>query len=279
MTARYFAPRHLDEALALMRSGAVSVVAGGTDFYPALGRARVKHDLVDITGVQNLRGIQADDQGWTRIGAATTWSDIAGADLPPCFTALQEAAREVGSIQIQNTGTVGGNLCNASPAADGIPPLLILDAEVEVAGGGDHRRLPLAEFITGVRETTLEPGEMLVAVHIPPQPDNSGTAFEKLGARRYLVISIAMTAAMVVLDRDGRIAEARVAVGSCSAVAQRLSGLESHLAGRRPDTPGILDAHLAPLTPISDIRADAGYRSEAAAEQIARAIERAAAHG
>ena len=280
MTPRYHFPDDVEEALALIQSGSVSVIAGGTDFYPAQQRRPVRCDLVDITRIQGLKGIRFRDDGWIRIGAATTWTDIARADLPDCFTALREAAFEVGSVQIQNAGTIGGNICNASPAADGIPPLLILDAEIEIASGSGSRRVPLSEFVTDVRRTVLAPDELLTAVHIPPQPERCGTAFCKLGARRYLVISIVMTAALVVLDSEDRIAEARIAVGSCSAVAQRLAALESHLIGQRPDAVVLEDRHLQPLSPISDVRADAGYRMEAALEQVKRAIVRgAAAHG
>ncbi|MEM7210702.1 MAG: FAD binding domain-containing protein [Pseudomonadota bacterium] len=276
MSAQYLVPTGIDEALSLMASRSVSVVAGGTDYFPAQQRLPVRKDILDITRIPDLAGIQRLADGSVRIGATTSWTEIIRAELPPCFTALKQAAREVGSVQIQNAGTVGGNICNASPAADGIPPLLILDAEVEISGAAEARRLPLESFVTAVRQTALQPGELLSALHIPAQPEGAASAFQKLGARRYLVISIAMTAALIALDSNGRIAGARVAVGSCSAVAQRLRALEADLVGQQVDKVQISASHLAPLSPISDVRADAGYRSEAAAEQVQRAIVQAA---
>ena len=155
-------------------------------------------------------------EGW-RLGATTTWAELIEAPLPPLFDGLKQAAREVGGRQIQNAGTVAGNLCNASPAADGVPPLLALDAEVELAGRAGTRRLPLAAFITGNRRTVLAPGELLVAIHVPKPAHDARSAFLKLGARRYLVISIAMAAATLEIE-DGRVADARA---SPSAPARR----------------------------------------------------------
>ena len=126
-----YRPQALDRALAFLGEGPAAVVAGGTDVFPALGLRPAPARVLDLTAVEGLRGISRAGDGW-RIGAATTWTDVVRADLPPLFDALKQAARQVGSIQIQNAGTVAGNLCNASPAADGVPPLLALDAEVEL---------------------------------------------------------------------------------------------------------------------------------------------------
>ena len=168
----------------------------------------------------------------------------------------------MGGRQIQSRASVGGNLCNASPAADGVPPLLALDAEVELAGPSGTRRLPLASFITGNRRTALGPGELMVAIHVPRPAHDARSAFLKLGARRYLVISIAMAAATLEID-GGRIAVARVAVGACSAVARRLPALEAALIGAPVDPRlgnRIDKAQLAPLSPIDDVRGSAAYR-------------------
>src|SRR5262249_4116921 len=128
----YLRPTSLDEALrALTRPW--TVLAGGTDFYPArVGRA-IDENVLDIGGIAALRGITEQSEGW-RLGATTTWSELTETSLPPLFDGLKQAAREVGGRQIQNAGTIAGNLCNASPAADGAPPLLALGAEVELAG-------------------------------------------------------------------------------------------------------------------------------------------------
>ena len=189
----YLRPHCLAEALTALARPHV-VLAGGTDFYPArVGRA-IGEDVLDIGGIAILRGISADRAGW-RLGATTTWSELIESDLPPLFDGLKQAAREVGGRQIQNAGTLAGNLCNASPAADGVPCLLALDAEIEIAGPAGSRRLPLRQFITGVRRTALAPGELVVAIHVPRPRHEARSAFLKLGTRRYLVISIAMAAA------------------------------------------------------------------------------------
>ena len=271
----YHRVRSLAEALELKaRYGRdLKILAGGTDVYPAkatrAGWGDRRHPaLLDISGIGSLRGITAIPDGW-KIGALTTWTDIVRADVPAQFDGLKSAAREVGGIQIQNRGTIAGNICNASPAADGVPPLLTMDAEVELASLGGMRRLPLSEFLTGYRQTGLAANEIVTAIR---GPDLAGRGrFMKLGARRYLVISIVMAAGLVELSSDGVIVDARLAVGSCSAVAQRMPGLEAALVGQRLATlslDGLDDGALDQLQPIDDVRATAEYRRQMAAELI-----------
>jgi CO/xanthine dehydrogenase FAD-binding subunit len=273
----YLRPRGLEEALqALTRP--FTVLAGGTDFYPArVGRA-VTEDVLDIAGIAALRGISETPAGW-RLGATTTWSELVEVDLPPLFDGLKQAAREVGGRQIQNSGTIAGNICNASPAADGVPALLALDAEVELASREGARRLPLASFITGVRMTARQPGELVVALHVPRPQAEARSAFLKLGARRYLVISIAMASTLVEVE-DGKVKAARVAVGACSPVAQRLPALEQALVGAAVDArlgQRVAPSHLAPLSPIDDVRGSAGYRREVAMVLLRRLLSKVAA--
>lgn len=269
----YLRPRGLDEALqALTRP--CTVLAGGTDFFPARVGQTVTEDVLDIAGIADLRGISLGPAGW-RLGATTTWSELVEADLPRLFDGLKQAAREVGGRQIQNAGTLAGNICNASPAADGVPPLLALDAAVEIASRSGTRRVPLQDFITGIRQTCLRPGELVVALHVPCPRREARGAFVKLGARRYLVISIAMASAVLEID-DGRVAAARVAVGACSPVARRLIDLERRLAGAPVDgrlADLVEPAHLAPLSPIDDIRGSAGYRSDAVLVLVRRLLQ------
>ncbi|MDP3264559.1 MAG: FAD binding domain-containing protein [Tabrizicola sp.] len=265
-------PQTLHEAVAALRSGPARVLAGGTDLYPGAG-TQLSGPILDLTAITDLRGIVAF-AGGMRIGAATTWTAIAEAGLPPALHALQQAARHVGGRQIQNAGTLGGNLCNASPAADGVPPLLAADAEVELVSATGTRRMRLGSFLTGPRQTALRPGELLVAVHIPPSGLTGRSTFLKLGARSHLVISIVMVAARVVLD-GGRVVSAAIAVGSCSATAQRLPLVEAALIGTTPDAAPsrIRPADVASaLSPIDDIRATAAYRLTAATELVTRAV-------
>ena len=272
----YAQPRTIEEATRAMAAEGALAVSGGTDVYPAhVGKPMVR-PLVDLSRVEGLRGITETADGY-RFGAATTWTDIVKASLPPAFDGLKAAAREVGSIQIQNRGTIAGNLCNASPAADGVPPLLTLDARVELASAAGRRVLPLGDFITGYRRTALMPGEIVTAVLVPKPSPSARSAFVKLGARRYLVISILMAAAIVETDAQGRIARAAVAVGAASPVAQRLPDLEAEVLGVTGKPSALVAArHLAGLSPIDDVRATAAYRLEAALAAIGEALDAAA---
>ena len=273
--SNYLKPRTLDEAVSLLAGSDAQILSGGTDFYPALGEKLPQGTIVDVSALRELRGISISADH-IRIGGLTTWTEVIRAPLPRCFDALKAAAREVGSVQIQNRGTVAGNLCNASPAADGVPPLLVLDAVVELISAAGRRQMPLAEFIVGNRKTLRRPDEVLSGILIPRTAEDSSSVFLKLGARRYLVISISMVAALIQRDDVGRIAEARLAVGSCSARARRLRDLEKNLAGL-PCAPGIGDrvteAHLSSLSPIDDVRATAEYRRDASRILVRRALE------
>ena len=271
----YFRPGTLDEAVQVLAAHGGQILSGGTDFFPALGDRRVTSPVLDVSGIAEIKGITLDADS-VRIGGLTTWSEVIATPLPRSFDALKSAAREIGAIQIQNRGTVAGNLCNASPAADGVPPLLALDAEVELASAAGWRRVPLSDFIVGNRKTLRRADEILTAVIVPRTLDEARSAFLKLGARRYLVISIAMVAAVVKTDRAGLVAEARIAVGSCSVKAQRLVALERALVGA-PARPGLGSVaavqHLSSLSPIDDVRATADYRNDAALTLVGRALE------
>ncbi|MEM6887098.1 MAG: xanthine dehydrogenase family protein subunit M [Pseudomonadota bacterium] len=268
----YQRPDTLQAALNVLSTGGWRIAAGCTDLFPSTASKQLQGPVLDITGIASLRGI-ARDTGCVRIGAATTWADIIRADLPAAMNGLKLAAREVGAMQIQNRGTLVGNLCNASPAADGVPPLLTLDAEVELQAASGNRRLPLSDFIKGPRQTALEPGELVTAIRVPQTALEGSGHFLKIGARTYLVISVAMTAARISV-RERIVTQAALAVGSCGPVATRLPEVEAALIGRPLDPARILDATVAKaIKPIDDIRADAGYRHTSAAEVLRRTVE------
>ena len=277
----YSAPNSAKEALAALKTSNPRIAAGCTDFFPAMRAGPLGRDILDLTRIKSLRGITQTAEGW-RIGATTTWTDIVNAPLPAAFDALKQAAREVGSLQIQNRGTVAGNICNASPAADGMPPLLALDAEVEIVSADNTRRVPLSQFVTGVRKIDLAADELVQAILIPKRPDDEVSAFIKLGSRKYLVISIVIVAANMQV-RNGIIQSARVAVGACSPVAQRLPALESLIQGMAVNDIAGLDFNapdlFAPLSPIADVRGSAAYRMRATAELCRRTLLRAAMGG
>lgn len=268
----YVRPQSLSEAVAHAARGA-RVLAGGTDIYPLTPEQDLAGPVVDIAGLPGMRGMSSSPVG-LRIGACTTWADVATADLPPGLAALAVAARQVGGRQIQTAGTVGGNLCKASPAADGVPPLLACDAEVELAGPAGTRRLALAGFLTGPRRTALGPGEVLVAVHLPAAGLAGRSTFMKLGARAYLVISIVMVSVRLVVA-GGVVEKAAVAVGSAAPTARRLPLVERALQGVPVARAGdaVCDADVAAgLAPIDDIRATAAFRLKAAAVLVRRAL-------
>lgn len=273
--SRYLRPDTLAAALEALGQHPCAILAGGTDFYPARVGRPVTDDLLDITAIPELHGVEDQGDHW-RIGAAATWTDVSAAPLPTAFEALRLAGREIGGAQIQNAGTVCGNLCNASPAADGVPALLALGASVEVRHAGGTTALPLDQFILGPRRTRLEPGQLVTAVLIPTPARDAVSGFTKLGARRYLVISIVMAAASLEFAGDGRIAAARVAVGACSPVARRLPDLEQALIGADAGADWgsrVRPEHFTGLSPIDDVRADRAYRLDAARTVVSRLLE------
>ena len=271
----YYFPKSLTEALDILDRYDSLIVAGGTDFFPSLIRGRALNRIVDLTGIKDLKGIAPSKSGW-RIGAATSWTEIVNTPLPHCFDGLKAAAREVGSIQIQNSGTIAGNLCNASPAADGVPPLLALDARVEITSANGNRTLALSDFVLGPRKVDLRQGELVTAIFVPALPETAGGSFQKLGSRKFMVISIAMVAAVVVVDGNGAIDYIRIAAGSCSPVARRLPRLEAALSGLSANQVHEFliteSKHFPELSPISDVRGSAEYRIDAVAELCRRVV-------
>jgi CO/xanthine dehydrogenase FAD-binding subunit len=290
--AHWQRPTELRQALAALAGGGWQVLAGGTDFYGARVGRPLPPAVLDLTGIAALRGISpprqspaassADGGQLWWIGATTTWSDIARAQLAPLFHGLVQAAREVGGVQVQNRGTVGGNLCNASPAADGAVMLMALQAEVELRAFDRVRRLPLSRFLRGVRSTALAPGELLTAVHVPARSPRAWSRFLKLGHRRYLVISVVMVGVLLDFDRDDRVTACGIAVGACAPTALSLSGLEQALLGqpraRLADCAQVWLAAdgLQALAPIDDVRGSGAYRREMAAVAIGRLLREAA---
>lgn len=270
----FLRPGTLDEALEALAHTHGTILSGGTDLFPALTGGQLKGPVIDISAVAELKGVHSTDSHF-RIGGRTTWSELLAAQLPSGFDGLRAAAREIGSIQIQNQATVAGNICNASPAADGVAALLALDAEVVLASRNASRTVPLSDFVQGNRKTLRRPDEILTETRIPRRWENAASSFLKLGARRYLVISIVMVAANLVVGPDRRVREASICIGSCSPKAVRLPELEAALTGAPVDflMAKVLKAEFfSRLSPIDDIRATAAYRLEAAQTLVRRAL-------
>ena len=245
-------PRTLDEALRLRadRPGAVPI-QGGTDLMVELNFDRRRPDvMINLNEVQELRG-------WSlRLASGLTYSEIEHSELASLLPALAEASRTVGSPQIRNRGTIGGNLGTASPAGDALPPLLIEGAQVELASVRGSRRLPLDGFLLGVKRNALAEDELIVAVHV--RASGAPQTFMKIGPRNAMVIAVCSLALVVEGD------EARAAFGSAAPVATLVTG----------PVDGLAERVACAASPIDDVRGTAAYRRHALRVLAARALER-----
>ncbi len=255
-------PRTLEDALRIKAEhlGAVPI-QGGTDVMVALNFDRARPDaLLNLNEVEELRGWSRTDGG-VRLGAGLTYTEAMHGELAELMPALAEAARTVGSPQIRNRGTIGGNLGTASPAGDALPPLLIEGAEIEVAGQRGTRRLPLSEFLLGVKRNALAEDELIVAAHV--EPSGGPQTFMKVGPRNAMVIAVCSLA--VVVDRAR--GEIRGSFGSAAPVA----GLVVCPLDEADDFPERL---AAAASPIDDVRGTAAYRRHALRVLAGRALQR-----
>jgi CO/xanthine dehydrogenase FAD-binding subunit len=228
-------PVSLGEALKHMAVPGAKPLAGGTDLIIDLREGACEaRNLVDLTRVKELDYIR-ESGGRIRIGAMTHHTDLVTSDLIKTKApVLSEAASLVGSVQIRNLGTVGGNICNASPGADTATPLLALGAEATISSSGRVRTIPLGEFFAGPKRTSLNPGELLTELSFPTPPAGSGGAFQKLGRRKGCTLSLINIAAYVELDGD-TCSEVRVAVGACAPTPVRITDVEEMLKGKKMD--------------------------------------------
>ena len=259
----YYRPNKINDALNSLSKQKLTIAAGCTDLLPSTQEDNLGNDILDVSGIKSLRNITFEN-GFRKIGSGVTWTDLVeNNDLPKCYDMLKECSLQIGSRQIQNLGTIGGNLCNASPAADGVPCLLSLDASIELLSVNGKRVLKLEDFIKGSRKTELQNDEILSAILIPKEAELGNSSFLKLGARKYLVISIAMIACKLNLKND-IISDIAISIGSCSAVAKRITSLENLLIGKSIKdelTTIILNFNYEKyLSPINDIRGTNLYR-------------------
>ncbi|MFZ5475832.1 MAG: FAD binding domain-containing protein [Myxococcota bacterium] len=252
-------PKSLPEALAMRASNPTAMpIAGGTDVMVFLEAGQIDPPgFLDLWGLPELGGVTPE-----RIGAGATWTQVARCEGLP--RALRDCALTVGAAQIQNRGTVGGNIVNASPAGDSLPLWLALDAELEVASTRGARRIPADRFWTAYRKTALAPDELLVAVHIPPV--RGEVAYRKVGTRLAQAISKVVLGARIVVE-GGVVTEARVALGSVAPVPVRCARVEAALVGK-PVDPSAADLVGDDIAPIDDIRSTAAYRRRVAANVI-----------
>ena len=267
----------VDEALALLagREGS-RPVAGGTDLAVVLAdNLAAPPLLVDVAGIPALRGVRRTADGMS-IGAAATIAEIAARpDLPAC---LGQGARAIGSPQIRNLATIGGNVCNASPCGDTLSPLVALDAAFVLASRAGSRTVPAGQFFVGPKKTVLAAGELLVEIRIPAARLAGRSAFRMIGKRNGQAISQVNTAVWVAVE-GGVIREARASVGSVAPVPLRLAVTERLLAGKpvaKLDLAAVLTAVDAEIAPISDVRASLEYRRLVTRSLFADALREAA---
>ena len=272
MMLNYYRPENLNDGLVALSENSWTLLAGGTDFYPARVGKHINEKVMDLTGIRELRSIrETDDQIY--IGALTTWTDIVNSNLPAAFEGLIKASKTIGGVQTQNAGTICGNICNASPAADSVPNLMALETKVQLMSVKETRIIPLEEFILGNRKTARKRDEFVTGLIIPHPGKDARGNFEKLGSRAFLVISIAMVGVVAKLNESGEIANLNVAVGACSAVSQRLYLLEKEAKGQKLKDLEIKPLHFENLEPIDDIRGTAAYRNAVISELVMRAVK------
>jgi CO/xanthine dehydrogenase FAD-binding subunit len=268
-------PRTLDDALALLRDepGVWRPFAGGTDLMVLLEAGRLDHrKFFSVAGLAELRGIEEAD-AHVHLGALTTYSDVRRSDtLSREFPMLARAASETGGLAIQNRGTLGGNIANASPAADTPPVLLAYGAQVELVSTEGARWVEYADFHTGYKQTLMRADELISRVRLPRPSEAARHFYRKVGTRRAQAISKVCIAALAETGDDGTFTKVHIALGSVAPVVLRCRRTEELLKGHRPDAELIRDARAAlaeDISPIDDIRSTARYRMRVAQNLLA----------
>ena len=273
----FVAPATVAEAIALLADAGpeARLLAGGTnllaDYRHSTHRPRL---IVDITRISTLQSWTRAEGAWTLGPLLTVDRFIEAADLDPEVSCLRDAAALFGGPPIRFRATVGGNIADASPAADLVPPLMALGAEVALEGPGGSRTVPLTTFFTAYRRTALAPDEVIVRIRVPLAGKGTGSAFHKFGNREADAIAVVSAAAWIRLE-NGHIADARVALGSVAPTVIRAPHVEAALRGRPAEAAAIEEAArqvAADVTPISDIRASAEYRRALAPVLLRRAL-------
>jgi len=258
-------PRSIDEALRVLseRGSEAKLLAGGTDLLPQLKNGLLKPAcVIDLSGVERVRTLTSDASG-LHVGAAVSARTLErDATTQKAYTSLAESGALVGSVQVRNLATLGGNLCNAAPSADMAPPLLALDAEAVIVGPKGERRVPVTDFFTGVRRTVLAPDEILLEIVVPAPGARSGGHYLRHTPRRELDIAVVGVASQLTLS-NGVCSKARIALAAVAPVPLRARAAEQALEGK-PVTPEAIEraAELAlgAAKPISDQRGSADYR-------------------
>lgn len=281
----YQTPTSAEEAAALLSQDGAQALAGGTDLLVKLRAGAVTPRLVvDLKSLPRLHGIEHDAKGW-RIGAATTCAEIGEhAALAAAWPGVVEALQLIGSTQIQGRATLGGNLCNASPAADSVPALIAAGASCEVAGMNGQREVPVEQVVTGPGRNALKRGEFVLGFRLPEPLARSGDAYLRLIPRTEMDIAVVGAGVSLALDAQGVCTQARVALGAVAATPLLVEAAAEAIIGTRVDDDALKAlgaAASAACKPIDDKRGTVAYRVKVAgvlAQRAARiALERAKA--
>ncbi len=277
----FHSPRSLPQAFELLsRYGErARVLAGGTDLVPKLLKGSLRPEaVVSLRHVEELRRLAFDPERGLAIGAAARHAEVLEhPEVRARYPALVDALSQLATVQVRNMGTIGGNLCNASPCADSAPILLAREARLAIASAAGSRELPLSGFFLGPGRIALGPGEILTVIHVPPPAALTGFAFRSISGRSKVDMSAASAAAMVRLA-GGRIAEARIFLGAVGPTPLRAARAEGILAGGIPDAALLAEAGeaaAADAKPISDVRASAAWRRRMVAVLARRALAEA----
>lgn len=274
---RYEAPKSLEQAIALLSgaNGRTKVLAGGTDVLIQLrsGRA-VPELLVDVKAIPEMRSIAADSGGY-RIGAAVTCMELIEDEaFARTWPGIVDGVKYIGSIQVKGRATMGGNLCNASPAADSVPALIAAGAIACIAGPQGRRETPVDEFVAGPGKTTLASGELLVSLRLPQRAPHSGDAYLRFTPRTEMDIAVVGAAVNLSLDAKGVCSQARVSLGAVAARALLVPEAAAALIGSKVDEAALermAAAASAACRPIDDKRGTKEFRIKVAGVMARRA--------
>ena len=273
----YACPTTIGEAVAALQADGARALAGGTDLIPQMreGRRQVAC-VVDLKRVPELASISPLADGGLVLGAAASATQVARhALVAAAYPAVAQSARLIGSLQVQNRASLGGNICNAAPSADAVPALICHQARARIVGPAGQRDEPLETFIRAPGKTSLGPGELLVSIMLAPVPPRSAATYLRFTPRREMDIAVAGACALISLDAQGRIAAARVVLASVGPTPVRAASAERHLLGERPSHElfACVGQRAADdARPISDTRGSADYRRSLVAVLTARAL-------
>ncbi|MFH0823944.1 MAG: xanthine dehydrogenase family protein subunit M [Pseudomonadota bacterium] len=274
----YIRPRSLKEALGVLdeHGRKAAVLAGGTDLGIAVRKETLAAEcVVDVSRLSEMRSVGMEN-GLLRIGAAVTFTELIRDPLVLAYAPVAaRGCRHIGSVQIRNAGTLGGNVANASPAADGVPSLVVHGARALVRSQNDERVVPVEELITGPYRTSLRPGELIVEFLLDAAPEGVRFSFHRVARRKALSIARINIAAMACVDADGTVTDIRMSVGSVTPSPTRMKAAETHLVGKRPTKVLVREAAemvSAEMIRHSGVRPSTEYKKPAVEGLVTKAL-------